>query len=323
MNPNQLGPIESVRHFMESIWQQAPKPNTSRQILRGQAGDWDLLPKLFRDREREPHALKELGERLLADFKARSPYLLPSTPTDEMDWLSLAQHHGLPTRLLDWTANPLIALFFAVEKPHAKTPTVWIYDATEHQLKAGLYLKEGSQSPELTTLLQPGRHSQRVTAQAGWHTVHGLDGNQQIVPMNKMEFHSERLTKVLVNRNQAKAIRAELKDMGIDHATVYGDLTSICRAIQDDLEIPPSMRLHSEQLLKRQEFYEAHILAHLLVNGLRLKVGEQFSYMSEPNEDGWRTGGTFPVDSGLLQKAQELATQYAISYGKTQGSPSP
>lgn len=236
MKPNQLGPIQSVQHFMVSIWQEPQKHNTVKRVFRGQSDDWDLLPKLFRDREREAKALTELGERLLADFKARAPYLLPSTPTNETDWLSLAQHHGLPTRLLDWTANPLIALFFAVEQPYAINPTVWIYNATEHQLKAGLYLKEGSQSPELATIFQPGRHSQRVTMQAGWHSAHKLDGDQQILPMNKMDFHSERLTKVSVNRDQVETIRAELRQMGIDHATVYGDLTSVCRAIQDDLD---------------------------------------------------------------------------------------
>jgi FRG domain len=312
MKPIHIGPIQSLRHFMEGVWQQPPKPNMSRQLFRGQPVDWDLLPKLFRVRERKPLDLYDLGVRLLSDFKARSPYLLPSIPTKEMDWLSLAQHHGLPTRLLDWTANPLIGLFFAVEEPHPRRPTVWIYSATEDQMKAGL--KDGSEKPELTTFLQPGRHSQRVTAQAGWHTVHELDENEQILPLNEADFHSERLTKVSVNRDQSKLIRAELKDIGIDHATVYGDLTSVCRAIQDDLEIPPNWGLKTELLLKKQDYYEVYILAHLLVNGASKTVGDQFFLMSQPNEDGCSVGGTRPIGEELMKRADEIATRYSRSY---------
>lgn len=241
------GPVNTVQEFLETLWRVPAKEKTTVRMYRGQSERWPLRPKLFRNGYScaKARALQSFIER---SFKERCLYLMPSYPKKRYDKLSLYQHYGLPTRLLDWSSNPLMGLFFAVDSLKPQEPTVWIYDGTREQHIWGTaWNQEDDTTPDSQkiVIINPIPHSHRVVAQAGWHTVHPFDfDNQEAIPLERSS-ESARLETVAVAPQSAKGIKAELRDMGIHAATVYGDLTSVCKEIQDDLEIPSGMRRDS------------------------------------------------------------------------------
>jgi len=112
-------PIKSWEEFVDIISSLSPNPK-ERWVFRGQSdAEWPLETSLDRGIKRMELQLKHkpIENTLLREFKRHFHWYSQYIPheEDKLEWLSLMQHHGAPTRLLDWTYSAYIALYFAIQ----------------------------------------------------------------------------------------------------------------------------------------------------------------------------------------------------------------
>jgi len=227
--------VRSVHEFRQAVSAIKLPRHTHVILYRGQREAHDLLPSLFRKFRTRVDHVHRVEAKMLTRLKARIPGRTSGRPRDDWDWLSFGQHYSLATRLLDWTEDPLVALFFAVETSPPASPTVYVYHATESQIVNDAARKSSPADIMKTRIMRPSVHSVRVALQKGWHTVHRLhprkSGGKRMIPLAEMEWHEGRLSSVNIDPPQAGSIRSELKRLGVYHATVYGDFEKICSSI--------------------------------------------------------------------------------------------
>jgi len=110
--------ISSVSSFLALIEEtkkaEVATGNDSDFLFRGQSTNESLLPRIARLTPKGKHPNIEL--LIIREFERLSLPFTEFEPKDQWDLLAVAQHHGLPTRLLDWSYSALAALWFCVKK---------------------------------------------------------------------------------------------------------------------------------------------------------------------------------------------------------------
>ena len=159
-------------------------------IYRGQSNaEWDLLPKAGRVPYNTINDIEAFHY-----FKSNAIPFIESKPENDWQWLALAQHHGVPTRFLDWTTNPLIATFFAVVEDLDT-------DAAVFKLNYKNFYKDNG-SPfdgKDVAVYKPNAITKRIIAQQGLFTLHPKPN----IPFSKAPAKGE-LEKIIITKNYRK-----------------------------------------------------------------------------------------------------------------------
>lgn len=204
-------------------------------LFRGQRQDHSLLPKLAR--LNLSGDIENVEKLMLDEFRRACLPLVEYHPENNWDLLALAQHHGLPTRLLDWTFSALVALWFAVQKePHEEDHgVVWVLSADHSDFRDTVEFDEPL-SNEITKIFRSRVVSRRISAQAGAFTVHRINKvRNKSSKIVKFEVHKEfknKLTKIVIPAEYFAPIRRSLMMMGVNHSTVFPDIDGLCQHLE-------------------------------------------------------------------------------------------
>jgi hypothetical protein len=184
-------------------------------IFRGQSNSsWSLIPKIGRANFWGPDDLN-----MFASW-CRRVTAHTNLPKNEWERYAVAQHHGLATRLMDWSFNPLIATYFAVSSNFDKAARVYCHQFDHRDMINTFEEHLGSVSRMAPFL--PSAYSNRIAAQSGLFTYH-------FEPNIPMESENGDLFAVEISFEQKSQFLLDLNFFAINEATVFPDEDGVSR----------------------------------------------------------------------------------------------
>ncbi|GHS97830.1 FRG domain-containing protein [Bacteroidia bacterium] len=218
---NEICKIEDFYEILKTI-----SENQDNVMYRGVCNsDFELIPSIGRFNTHKGQKFSLESEKLMLDIfkKYIYPYYPENIICNEMELLTIAQHHGLPTRLLDWTKNPLVAFFFAVEEHIDKFVNhscIYIVHLPKAKLDSDI-------NPfELTEVQKyiPKHWDKRIITQNGLFTIHN-NPNEAWKPKG--------LEKILIKNDMVrKEIKKSLNRFGINYSTLFPDVDGIAKYVK-------------------------------------------------------------------------------------------
>jgi len=205
----------------------------------------------------DPKVWAEQEERILRIFKRKAHHFLDDAPAvdDDFEWMALMQHHGAPTRLLDFTWSPYVAAFFALYRATGDA-AVWAFnpaqisrpeaverqrplfqsavDPTRKEEFRRYFLKE--QIP-FVWVGEPQRMNRRLIAQSGTFAIPGILTQSMDQILSAYPDPKSTLVKFILpsDKIRDRGLR-ELYRMNITHASLFPDLDGLSRSMAYELE---------------------------------------------------------------------------------------
>lgn len=195
-------------------------------VFRGQQDnlEWRLKPKAGRG------IIKIPDQNLFRAWKRMAAAYEDRVFKSDWDWLTIAQHHGLPTRLLDWTLNPLAAAYFAVKHSRESQNKGVIYAYYDKKAEDTGLAGEPEQTGQpkqkepfdLNGIrkVRPRSVTQRLAMQSGIFTIHNppekcledslSDNNNKI-----------KLKRIIIERSYFEDLLVDISYYGVNENTLF------------------------------------------------------------------------------------------------------
>jgi hypothetical protein len=238
-----FGFLKVVFPYGDPLWVYRGQPDESRPLL-PKAGRPEFYDPVF-EQQRQKYALangRDIQPQDLATFMAwrkQAVAYCDSLPKIDLECLAYAQHYGLATRLLDWSSNPLVGLFFAAES----------LDRTHEKLNGAVFAyqnlryldpeKETFNSIQRVCMYKPRPFDRRVLMQDAVFSYHPK-------PNVPLVAKGRDLVKIIVLASSKDKILRQLCGIGISRKMLFPNVEGLSMFLNWETERAVKARIRSE-----------------------------------------------------------------------------